>query len=97
MCIRDRVGMRAVICDEFGSFEKMNVKDVPEPKLRPNEVLIDVKAAGVSFAQSLKVAGKYRAVWRRFVRSEFRLYHQQNVRSWRKPGGVPAESHRVSH
>ena len=51
--------MRAVICDEFGSFEKMNVKNVPEPRLRPNEVSIDVKAAGVSFAQSLKVAGKY--------------------------------------
>ena len=51
--------MRAVVCDEFGSFDKMSVKDVPEPILKPNEVLINVKAAGVSFAQSLKVAGKY--------------------------------------
>ena len=51
--------MRAVICDEFGSFDKLSVKDLPVPDLKPNEVLIDVKAAGVSFAQSLKVAGKY--------------------------------------
>ena len=67
--------MRAVICDEFGSFEKMNVKNVPEPRLRPNEVSIDVKAAGVSFAQSLKVAGKYQ------VKPTFRRKHKMIPRS----------------
>ncbi len=51
--------MRAVVCDEYGPFENMTVKDLPTPNLAPGEVLIDVKAAGVSFAQSLTVAGKY--------------------------------------
>jgi NADPH:quinone reductase len=51
--------MRAIVCDEFGPFENMTIKDMPTPILAAGEVLVDVKAAGVSFAQSLTVAGKY--------------------------------------
>ena len=51
--------MRAVVCDEYGPFENLTVKPLPDPDPGPGEVVIDVKAAGVSFAQSLTVAGKY--------------------------------------
>ena len=51
--------MRAVVCHEYGPFENLTVEDIPPPALAPGEVMLDVKAAGVSFAQSLTVAGKY--------------------------------------
>ncbi len=51
--------MRAIVCDDFGPFANLNIRDIPEPDLKSSEVLVNVKAAGVSFAQSLKVAGKY--------------------------------------
>jgi len=51
--------MRAVVCDEYGPFEDLSVKDLPDPVPGPGQVLLDVKATGVSFAQSLTVAGKY--------------------------------------
>lgn len=51
--------MRAVVCDAYGPFENLTVKSLPDPVPGPGEVAIDVKAAGVSFAQSLTVAGKY--------------------------------------
>jgi len=51
--------MRAVVCDEYGPFENLTVKPLPDPIAGPGDVVIDVKAAGVSFAQSLTVAGKY--------------------------------------
>jgi len=51
--------MRAVVCDAYGPFENLTIKSLPDPVPGPGEVAIDVKAAGVSFAQSLTVAGKY--------------------------------------
>ena len=51
--------MRAVVCEEFGPFENMVVRDWPTPEPGPGEVRIDIKAIGVGFAQSLLVAGKY--------------------------------------
>jgi NADPH:quinone reductase len=51
--------MRAVVCDEFGPFKNMTIQDVAAPQPAPDQVLIDLKATGVSFAQNLLVAGKY--------------------------------------
>ena len=51
--------MRAIVCDEYGPFENLTIKDLPAPVPGPGQVLLDVNAAGVSFAQSLTVAGKY--------------------------------------
>ena len=51
--------MRAVVCSEFGPFSQLALTDFPDPQPGPNDVLIDVVAAGVNFPDRLIVAGKY--------------------------------------
>ncbi len=51
--------MRAVVCREFGPPEKLSVADLPSPRLGPGQVRIAVAAAGLNFADTLMVAGKY--------------------------------------
>ncbi len=51
--------MRAVVCHEFGPYEDLEVEDIPAPEPPEDGVVIDVHAAGVSFATNLVVAGKY--------------------------------------
>src|SRR5262249_58625357 len=51
--------MRAVICRAWGEVEQLTLEDVPSPAPGPDEVLIDVKATGVNYADALMVAGKY--------------------------------------
>jgi len=47
--------MRAIVCSEFGPPENLREGNLPEPKIGKVEVLIDVKAAGVSFADTLMI------------------------------------------
>ena len=49
--------MKAILCPAFGA--PLVVADVQAPALRPGAVRIDVRAAGVNFADSLMIAGKY--------------------------------------
>ncbi|QQS11888.1 MAG: NADPH:quinone oxidoreductase family protein [Rhodospirillales bacterium] len=51
--------MRAMICREWGPPEALRLENVPRAPLGPAQVRIAVKAAGVSFATSLVIAGKY--------------------------------------
>ncbi|HEU5415501.1 MAG TPA: NADPH:quinone oxidoreductase family protein [Candidatus Angelobacter sp.] len=51
--------MRAVVCREWGSPEKLGVEGVPSPALRDSAVRIKVHAAGVNFADLLLIAGQY--------------------------------------
>ena len=51
--------MRAVVCHELGPVENLRVQDVPLPEPGPGQVRVVVKAAGVSFADGLRVQGKY--------------------------------------
>ena len=51
--------MRAVICRAWGEVESLTIEDVPAPTPGPGQVLIDVKATGINFADSLMVAGRY--------------------------------------
>jgi NADPH2:quinone reductase len=51
--------MRAVMIDEWTDPEALRVRDVPDPELRPGTALIDVKAAGCNFFDTLIVRGKY--------------------------------------
>lgn len=52
--------MRAVICNEWGTPESLTVGELPDPPApRPGEVRLAVAAAGVNFADTLMVAGKY--------------------------------------
>ena len=41
--------MKAVTFEEHGGLDKLQYKDVPEPKIGPTEVLIKVKAAGCNY------------------------------------------------
>lgn len=51
--------MKAVICEEFGRAEKLKVGTLSEPNLAENEVLIAVKACGLSFPDLLIIQNKY--------------------------------------
>jgi NADPH2:quinone reductase len=51
--------MRAVVCNEFGPPEKLVVEEMPDPKPGPKEVLVEVKAAAVTFPDTLMLEDKY--------------------------------------
>lgn len=47
--------MRAIVCSEYGPPEHLTTGDLPDPEIGAGEVLIDVAAAGVSFADTLMI------------------------------------------
>lgn len=51
--------MRALICDQPNGYETLRLGEVADPQAGAGEVLIDVAAAGMNFADSLMTAGKY--------------------------------------
>ena len=51
--------MRAIVCRAWGEVENLKLEDVPTPAPGPGEVLIDVKATAVNYADALLVAGRY--------------------------------------
>ena len=51
--------MRAVLCHEFGPADDLVVGDASLPDLKPDEVRIALHAAGVNFADTLMIVGKY--------------------------------------
>jgi len=53
--------MKAVLCKKWGTPEDLIIEDVKSPKIKANEVLIEVKAVGLNFPDILLVAGKYQA------------------------------------
>jgi NADPH:quinone reductase-like Zn-dependent oxidoreductase len=56
--------MRAVRYEEFGSADVLRVVDLPVPQMRPDEVLVRVRAAGVGGGEAPIRAGKLRRVMR---------------------------------
>ncbi|MDA9406195.1 NADPH:quinone oxidoreductase family protein [Bradyrhizobium sp. CCBAU 45384] len=51
--------MRAVLCSAFDGIKSLTVGDAAEPQPRPDEVLIEVHAASVSYMDYLMVSGGY--------------------------------------
>ena len=51
--------MLGVLVKEFTDFKNLTIEKCPRPEMGPRQVRIKVQAAGVSFATSLVVAGKY--------------------------------------
>ena len=41
--------MRALMCNNFGSFEDLSLHDLPDLEPLADEVIIEVKAAGINF------------------------------------------------
>lgn len=51
--------MKAVVCHDFGSVDDLVLEDVDEPTIGDDGIRVRVRAAGVTFATGLIVAGKY--------------------------------------
>jgi NADPH:quinone reductase-like Zn-dependent oxidoreductase len=56
---RQNVRVRAVVITETGPPEVLKVQERPDPQPGPDEVLIDVKAAGINFADLMARVGLY--------------------------------------
>jgi NADPH2:quinone reductase len=51
--------MRAVLCKAWGDPTTLTCEEVPSPPLKSAHVRIAVHGAGVNFADTLMIAGKY--------------------------------------
>lgn len=51
--------MKAVLCRAWGGPESLRVEDLPVPVPGADQVLVEVAAASVNFADTLMIAGKY--------------------------------------
>src|SRR5881409_2835087 len=51
--------MRAVICRAWGPVDDLKLEDVAPPEPGPGQLVIDIKATGVNYADSIMVAGRY--------------------------------------
>ena len=52
--------MRAVVCREWGGPERLTFEEMPDPgPLAPGQVRIAVRAAGINFADTLMIQGRY--------------------------------------
>ncbi len=51
--------MRAVVCKQFGPPESLVVEEIPDPVAGPGQVVVDVRAAGVTFPDALVIEDAY--------------------------------------
>src|SRR3954470_17985114 len=51
--------MKAVLCKAFGPPESLVVEGVPSPRASAGPAVVDVKACGVNFPDTLIIEGKY--------------------------------------
>jgi NADPH:quinone reductase-like Zn-dependent oxidoreductase len=54
--------MRAIVARQYGPPEVFELQSLPDPQLKPGQVLIRVKAAGINFADILSRMGMYGGV-----------------------------------
>lgn len=51
--------MRAVLCNSYGWPRSLELSEIPEPQLGAGQLLVEVQAAGVNFADTLVMSGEY--------------------------------------
>jgi NADPH2:quinone reductase len=51
--------MKAVVCKAFGPPESLVVEEVPSPRASAGQAVVEVKAVGVNFPDTLIIEGKY--------------------------------------
>jgi NADPH2:quinone reductase len=56
---RKETAMRAIVCPRLGGPEVLELRDLPVPEPGPGEVRLAVHAAGVNFADTLMIQGRY--------------------------------------
>jgi NADPH:quinone reductase-like Zn-dependent oxidoreductase len=54
--------MRAIVARQYGPPEVFELQNLPDPQLKPGQVLLRVKAAGINFADILSRMGMYGGV-----------------------------------
>jgi NADPH:quinone reductase len=52
--------MRRIVCQEFGTPDRLMLEEAADPLPGPGEVLVGVRAAGVSFVDGSSSAGHIR-------------------------------------
>lgn len=51
--------MKALVCNEYGGTENLEITDIDDPVPGDGEVLVNVRAAGINFPDLLVIGGKY--------------------------------------
>ena len=51
--------MKAILCKEFGTADKLVLEEIADPIAGKDEVVVDIKAAGINFPDTLIIAGLY--------------------------------------
>jgi len=51
--------MRALLVSEYTAVKSLRIQEMPRPDVAPDHVRVRVKAAGIGFVESLKIAGRY--------------------------------------
>jgi NADPH2:quinone reductase len=51
--------MRAILCNEYGPAEKLEIAELPSPEAKGSGVKVKVRAAGLNFPDTLIIEGKY--------------------------------------
>ncbi len=51
--------MRALVCSELRPAAGLSIRALPDPEPGPGEVVIEVRAAGANFPDTLIIEGKY--------------------------------------
>ena len=51
--------MKAFVCKEFGPIESHGIEEMPDPVAGDGQVVVDIKATGISFPDVLIVQGLY--------------------------------------
>ncbi len=51
--------MKAVLCKAYGPASSLVLEETTDPVAKPNEVVLDIHAAGVNFPDTLIIEGKY--------------------------------------
>lgn len=54
--------MHALLFEDFGGPEVLEYRELPEPRVQPEHLLIDVKASGLNFADLYRRQGNYRGM-----------------------------------
>ena len=51
--------MKALLCKKFGPVSELSWEETADPVAGPNEIVIDIKAAGLNYPDNLIVQGLY--------------------------------------